>query len=306
MSICVLHTNKTNNFTYIIEQFRRQNYANKTLVILDSMNKSMPCDIPSNLSIKYMNPLIVLNTKFEENNSNLISHSDKVKSIVKDIDLELKKKNDIEKEIKAVQTKKSSDDESEEKAKKVSELKNKLQRVLDEMKQLDLKKRKEEEQLSKIKSNNGSLIKQISQIRERGMRFSDFKEIILADTPADVYTFMEDGFVFHASHLDTVVKRLSVSSLGVVTYTDAFVYGSSKLSLRVASRGNSLIVPLSSFNKKYLLENDIDAPITSYDSMNSKAVCITSHDKDVLSVFKKIMIVYSHNKSSILNMFNLR
>ena len=302
MSICVLHTNKQNDFESIIHNFERQTYADKTLLIMDFVNSTTPSEVqaPRNSSIKYINPLIILNNEFETSSATMMNQSKIIKDLVAMIDVETKKKNDVEKSIKA---QKSAVDEAGENT-NLTKAKTTLNTIVAEMKKLQMKKDTEDKKLQELKSNNEIIIKKINQTRTGTKDLNAYKNIILSEAPASIYTFMEEGYQYLPTHLENVVKKLSTSKDSVVTYTNAFMYNNCKLSLRESNKKH-LILPLSSFTKEFFAKNDITAPIESYTSMQSKGVCIIGQDIKVQETFKKVLLVYSHNKSKILKMFNL-
>ena len=311
MSICVLYENNNNRYHTIVKQFNRQNYLNKILVILDTMNSTVPLDVPVATNIKYINPLHKLNIEFEANNNEIMKHSKSVKEITSNMNVETMKKNEVEKTLNKLEKSRtnkattSSQEDHQTIESEILKVKTNLQNIIDKIKKLEDERSSHDNMLINVKKMNEDTIRQISQVRSKETTMNDLKSMIIEETNTDAYTIMEEGFEYHPSHLENLIRPV-MQSVGteVVTYNNVF-FRDTTLCLR-ESNHKKIILPLSLFKRDFFSKNIINSSSTrSFSRINNRSVLITKPSPEVKNVFNKTVMVYSHNKSKILRLFNL-
>lgn len=308
-NICVVCINNGNNVKSIIEQFKKQTYENKQLIILDSTDTHT---LPSfEQDVTYINPVLELNQKIELAKYDLTYLSNDVADITSKLTSE-KQKNEIFNNllIKLEKPRKQTKAQDDYKLKQteITKTKSNITSVLLEIKNMEEIIKKKEAQIEELTSTIDILTMDLSRKQSFGIELNDCKTIIQNNNKSDFYTTMEEGIVYHSRHLDTIQKSLMKSVEGVVTYGNVLVYNSS-LILRT-SDSSKLIIALSGFTKEFFYNNTIDSSIQSYDVIHSTLAIVKVTNVSLLNtiwnVYSKTEIVYSHNTDGILRMFDFR
>lgn len=316
MSICVLSLQR-NNVVNVIDQFKKQHHANKTLIIFET---TTPLVKPASIhNVMYINPMTDLNMEFEETNTKIITSSQSIKRILKEIGDETSKKNELDKVIikleKSVPVKKPSlpvgdKDDSEEnfnnelkkKQNEICKTKASIVSIVNDITKREETKSVEEKNLESLKKVNELIVKKISTLRSEDLNVSDCKQLALSATNADFYTFMDSDLYYKPSYLSNMVGYLNRSNKGVVSQSNVYVY-SKHLTLQVSNK-TTIVLPITGFKRECLMT---EAPPCDFIQLQSVLVKKkTNPPPHITNVYNKVDLLISHNKTKVLNMFNFR